>query len=268
MQARRLERVGFNVVTTAIYAFLLAPLVIVVLSALNAGTYLRFPPQGVSVRWFVEFAHSRSFMDSLGFSLRLAAIVTVVATILGTMASLWLTRVSGRFRSALQVLIIAPLAVPGILTGIALLLFFYTLGWRQTGLADLIIGHTLICVPYVVLIVGAVLARQDKTLVEAARNLGAGPLRTFWRVTLPLSKGGIICGAVFAFVTSYDDFNISLLLSGVGATPLPIQLFDYLRFSFDPTPAVAGTISIAITALVVLLVQRLIGLDALYFGKK
>ncbi len=87
-------------------------------------------------------------------------------------------------------------------------------------------------------------------------------------ITLPLSKGGIICGAVFAFVTSYDDFNISLLLSGVGATPLPIQLFDYLRFSFDPPPAVAGTISIAITAFVVLLVQRLVGLDALWFGKK
>lgn len=263
-----LGRVGFRVLTAAIYAFLLAPLVIVVLAAFNAGTYLRFPPQGLSFRWFVEFAHSRSFVGSLVFSLRLAVIVTIVATILGTLASLWLTRVSGRFRSALQVLIIAPLAVPGILTGIALLLFFYSLGWRQTGLLNLVIGHTLICVPYVVLIVGAVLARQDKTLLEAARNLGAGPVRGFWRVTLPLAKGGIICGAVFAFVTSYDDFNISLLLSGVGTTPLPIQLFDYLRFSFDPTPAVAGTISIAITAFVVLLVQRLVGLDALYFGKR
>ncbi len=179
---RGVERVSLGIIRAAIYAFLMAPLVIVVLSALNAGTYLRFPPQGLSFRWFVEFAHSRSFMNSLAFSLRLAAIVTVVATILGTMASLWLTRVSGRFRSGLQVLIIAPLAVPGILTGIALLLFFYTVGWRQTGLADLVIGHTLICVPYVVLIVGAVLARQDKSLVEAARNLGAGPLRSFWRV--------------------------------------------------------------------------------------
>lgn len=268
MPGRWVGRIGFRILTVAIYAFLLAPLVIVVLAAFNAGTYLRFPPQGLSFRWFVEFAHSRSFVGSLIFSLRLAAIVTVVATVLGTMASLWLTRVSGRVRGALQVLVIAPLAVPGILTGIALLLFFYSLGWRQTGLLNLVIGHTLICVPYVVLIVGAVLARQDATLVEAARNLGAGPLRSFWRVTLPLAKGGIICGAVFAFVTSYDDFNISLLLSGVGATPLPIQLFDYLRFSFDPTPAVAGTISIAITAFVVLLVQRLVGLDALYFGKR
>lgn len=265
---QRFERLWLGIVTGAIYVFLLTPLVIVVLSALNAGTYLRFPPQGLSFRWFVEFAHSRSFIDSLVFSLRLAAIVTAVATTLGTMASLWLARVSGAFRSALLVLIIAPLAVPGILTGIALLLFFYTLGWRQTGLPGLVIGHTLISLPYVVLIVGAVLTRQDKSLLEAARNLGAGPLRTFWRVTLPLCKGGIICGAVFAFVTSYDDFNISLLLSGVGATPLPIQLFDYLRFSFDPTPAVAGTISIAITAFVVMLVQRLVGLDALYFGKK
>jgi len=97
--------------------------------------------------------------------------------------------------------------------------------------------------------------------------LGASPARTFWRVTLPLIKGGIISGAIFAFVTSYDEFNISLLLSGVGTVvPLPIQLFDYLRFSFDPTAAVAGTISIAMALAVVLLTQRLVGLESLYLG--
>lgn len=261
---RRREQAWLNVTVGVIYAFLLAPIVVVVLAALNSGAYLRFPPEGISLRWFVAFAQSRSFTSSLTFSLRLAAVVTVVATVMGTTASLWLVRFGGRLRNALRVLMIAPLAVPGILTGIALLIFFYALGWGKTGFLGLVIGHTLICIPYVFLITSAVLVRFDRSLEEAARNLGAGALATFWRVTLPLIKGGIISGAIFAFVTSYDEFNISLLLSGVGTTPLPIELFDYLRFSFDPTAAVAGTISIAMALVVVLLTQRLVGLESLY----
>jgi len=263
---RRSERVWLNIAVVLVYAFLLAPIVIVVLAALNSGAYLRFPPEGLSFRWFAAFAQSRSFTRSLAFSLRLAAIVTVIATVAGTMASLWLVRFGGRLRTTLRLLLIAPLAVPGILTGIALLIFFYALGWGKSGFAGLILGHTLICIPYVFLIVSAVLVRFDLSLEEAARNLGASAFTTFRRVTLPLIKGGVISGAIFAFVTSYDEFNISLLLSGVGTTPLPIQLFDFLRFSFDPTAAVAGTISIAMALVVVLVTQRLVGLESLYTG--
>ncbi len=263
---RRGERVWLNAAVALVYAFLLAPIVIVVLAALNAGAYLRFPPEGLSLRWFVAFAQSRSFTRSLAFSLKLAATATVLSTVLGTMASLWLVRFGGRLRTTLRILLTAPLAVPGILTGIALLIFFYALGWGKTGFGGLVIGHTLICIPYVFLITSAVLVRFDQSLEEAARNLGASPFATFRRVTLPLIKGGVISGAIFAFVTSYDEFNISLLLSGVGNTPLPIQLFDYLRFSFDPTAAVAGTISIAMAVVVVLLTQRLVGLESLYMG--
>ena len=262
----RRERLWLTLAVVLVYAFLLAPIAVVVISALNSGAYLRFPPEGFSLRWFATFARSRSFTRSLGFSLELATIVTIVATALGTMASLWVSRSAGRFRDLLRVLLISPLAVPGIVTGIALLIFFFAVGWRRTGLVGLIIGHTLISLPYVFLITSAVLARFDRTLEEAARNLGASPPMTFWRVTLPLIKSGIISGAIFAFVASYDEFNISLLLSGVGATPLPIQLYDYLRFSFDPTAAAAGTISIGLALVVVLVTQRLVGLESLYLG--
>ena len=262
----RRERLWLTLSVVLVYAFLLLPIVVVVVSALNAGAYLRFPPEGISLRWFATFARSRSFTRSLAFSVELATIVTIVTTVLGTMASLWLFRSVARFRDLLRVLLISPLAVPGIVTGIALLIFFFAVGWRHTGLLGLIIGHSLISLPYVFLITSAVLARFDRTLEEAARNLGADQLTTFRRVTLPLIKGGIISGAIFAFVASYDEFNISLLLSGVGATPLPIQLFDYLRFSFDPTAAAAGTISIVLALVVVLVTQRLVGLESLYLG--
>jgi putative spermidine/putrescine transport system permease protein len=261
------ERVWLNLTAAALYVFLLAPVAIVVLAALNAGTYLRFPPEGVSLRWFQAFAASRTMVRSFKFSVELGSIVTVIATLIGTCASLWLVRFSGRFRTVMRLLMIAPIAVPGILTGIALLIYFYAVGWgKNGGLWELVVGHTLICIPYVVLIVSAVLTRFDRSLEDAARNLGAGPLATFRRVTLPLIKGAVISGAIFAFVTSYDEFNISLLLHGVGTVPLPIELFDYLRFSFDPTLAVAGTISIAMAVLVVLITERLVGLEALYLG--
>jgi len=196
----------------------------------------------------------------------LAALATVLATLLGTGAALYVSRSRGRLLDLVRLLMIAPLPVPGILTGIALLLFFYALGIGTKGLVGLIVGHTLSCLPFVFLIVSSVLVSFDRGLEEAARNLGAGPWRTFYRVTLPIIKGGVLSGATFAFITSYDEFNISLLLHGVGTTPLPIQLFDFLRFSFDPTAAVAGTISIVMALIVVVITERLVGLESLYAG--
>jgi putative spermidine/putrescine transport system permease protein len=257
---------ALRVVVVLIYAFLLAPIVIVVVAAFNSGAYLTFPPEGFSLRWFETFVRSRSFTRSLYFSLELAALATVLSTTLGTAAALYVTRARGRLLDLVRLLMIAPLPVPGILTGIALLIFFYAVGVGTKGFPELVVGHTLICLPFVFLVVTAVLIGFDRTLEEAARNLGAGPWTTFRRVTLPLIKGGVISGAIFAFITSYDEFNISLLLHGVGSTPLPIQLFDFLRFSFDPTAAVAGTISIGMALVVVLITQRLVGLESLYFG--
>jgi putative spermidine/putrescine transport system permease protein len=257
---------ALRITVVLIYAFLLAPIVIVVVAAFNSGAYLTFPPEGFSLRWFETFVRSRSFTRSLYFSLELATLATVLSTALGTAAALYVTRARGRLLDLVRLLMIAPLPVPGILTGIALLIFFYAVGLGTKGFPELVIGHTLICLPFVFLVVTAVLVGFDRTLEEAARNLGAGPWTTFRRVTLPLIKGGVISGAIFAFITSYDEFNISLLLHGVGTTPLPIQLFDFLRFSFDPTAAVAGTISIAMALVVVLITQRLVGLESLYFG--
>jgi putative spermidine/putrescine transport system permease protein len=257
---------ALRITVVLIYAFLLAPIVIIVVAAFNSGAYLTFPPEGFSLRWFETFVRSRSFTRSLYFSLELATLATVLSTALGTAAALYVTRARGRLLDLVRLLMIAPLPVPGILTGIALLIFFYAVGLGTKGFPELVIGHTLICLPFVFLVVTAVLVGFDRTLEEAARNLGAGPWTTFRRVTLPLIKGGVISGAIFAFITSYDEFNISLLLHGVGTTPLPIQLFDFLRFSFDPTAAVAGTISIAMALVVVLITQRLVGLESLYFG--
>ena len=212
----RSERLWLRLAVVLLYGFLLAPIAIVVLAALNSGAYLRFPPEGFSLRWFAAFARSRSFTQSLAFSLELATIVTLIATGLGTMASLWLSRSTGAGRDLLRVLVVSPLAVPGILTGIALLIFFYALGWTKTGLGGLVIGHTLLTLPYVFLITSAVLARFDQTLEEAARNLGASPARTFWRVTLPLIKPIMLVVVLFSMIATFADFQLIYVLTRGG----------------------------------------------------
>ncbi|HVB10481.1 MAG TPA: ABC transporter permease [Bacillota bacterium] len=255
-----------GVAVGAVCVFLLLPIVVVILTAFNAGSYLRFPPQGFSLRWFVSFAHNSTFTSSFLFSLELAALATALAAVLGTLGALFAVRHAGRWANALRLLMVAPLELPAILTGVALLIFFYGIRLRTQGLMTLLIGHTLICIPFVFLAVSVVLTHFDTNLEEAARSLGADGWRTFLRVTLPLIKVGIVSGATLAFVSSFGEFPISLLLSGVQATPLPLQLFDYLRFSFDPTAAAVGTVNIALTVSVVLLTERWVGLESLYRG--
>jgi putative spermidine/putrescine transport system permease protein len=255
-----------SLLVTLIYLFLIVPIVIVILAALNAGNYLAFPPQGISLRWFIRAAETAPFVRSFLFSLKLAGWVTAVSTVLGTMAALYVVRHSRRFRDALQIAILAPLQFPAILTGIALLIFFLATGIGTRGMRAMFIGHTLVALPYVFLTVSAVLVVFDRSLEEAARSLGAGPLVSFAQITLPLIKGGVISGALFAFITSFDQFPISLLLVSVGNTPLPIQLFDYLRFSFDPTAAAVSSVSVLMSVAIVLLVDRLVGLQAVSWG--
>lgn len=264
MELTRRGQLALDAVVTLLYLFLLAPIVIVVIAAFNSGEYLRFPPEGFSLRWFRALATSDTFIDAFLFSLQLAVIVTILSTVIGTAAALYIVRHAGWTRTPLQLLMISPLPVPAILTGIALLIFFYTTDIIRSSFTHLVIGHTLVCLPYVFLTVSTVLVGFDRTLEEAARSLGAGPITTFFRITLPILKSGILSGAVFAFIISFDEFPISLLLSGVGNTPLPVQLFDYLRFSFDPTAAAVSTVTIVMTVIVVLVTERLVGLESLY----
>jgi putative spermidine/putrescine transport system permease protein len=167
-------------------------------------------------------------------------------------------RVPGaRFLSAL---FLSPLMLPAILTGLALFQFYVILdvGRTYTGL---LIGHIVVTIPYVIRTTTALLHNFDRSVEEAARNLGAGELATFWYITLPLIRPGVIAGSVFAFIVSFDQFPVSLFLVKPGIVTLPIQLFNYLKYSFDPTVAAAATVSIALSVTVVLLLERTIGLQ-------
>jgi putative spermidine/putrescine transport system permease protein len=250
----------------AVYAFLVLPISIIVLMSLNAGEFLAFPPQGLSLRWFGALFKNEAFMRAIQTSLMLAAIATVCSCAIGTAAALYVVRHATRLREALRMLLMLPLMLPEILTAIALLFFLYATGIGTRTMFGLVVGHVLVTLPYVFTNVASSLYNQDASLEQAARSLGASPWRAFVRVTLPLIKPGIITGALFAFVISFDLFNMSLLLKGIGMTTLPLQLFDYLRWDFDPTAAAVSTLSIVLTLAVVVWVDRVVGLRSLRFG--
>lgn len=256
----------FTAIVVLLYFFLLAPIVIIVLAAFNSGEYLKFPPEGFSLRWFVKFAHDGPFVRAFWFSLQLATATTILSTLIGGTAAFYVVRHASRFRDMLRLMVISPLQLPGILTGIALLIFFYSSGLGTRGMRALLLGHTLVSLPYVFLTISTVLVGFDRSLEEAARSLGASPFVTFRRVTLPLIKGGVISGGLFAFITSFDQFPISLLLVSVGNTTLPLQLFDYLRFSFDPTAAAVSTLSVLMSVGIVVLIHKLVGLESIAWG--
>jgi putative spermidine/putrescine transport system permease protein len=278
MAQRRIGHRLYLALVVLVYLFLLTPLVIVVWASFNSGEYLTFPPEGFSFRWYVKFFNSASFMGSLWFSLKLALLCTLCSTLLGTAVALYVVRFAGRWRDHLRLFIIMPLLLPEILTAIALLFFYYNIEAVLSGIGlglfsgafrhsflGLLIGHVLITLPFVFLGISASLYNFDMSLEEAARSLGADRFTTFRRITLPLIKPGIIAGALLAFIISFDLFNISLLLKGVGVATLPIQLFDYVSWDFDPTAAAVSSVSIAITLVAILVTERLVGLHSLRF---
>lgn len=250
---------------TAIYLFLMAPILLIVVLSLNSGEFLLFPIEGVSLRWFGELYASTQFMKAILTSLQVAGIATFVSGILGTAAAIYCVRHAGRLRGVLRLYIMLPLLIPEILTAIALLFYMYQIGIGTSYSIGLQIGHIVITLPYVFMNVATSLFNFDNSVEEAARSLGASPLTTFRRITLPLIKPGVITGCLFAFIISFDIFNISLLLKGVGTTTLPIQLFDYLRWDFDPTAAAVSSISIVMTLVAILILDRFVGLRSLRF---
>jgi putative spermidine/putrescine transport system permease protein len=248
-----------------VYAFLMAPIALVVLLSLNSGEFLAFPMQGVSLRWFVALADNPRFVQAILYSLRIAVVSMVVNGIIGTLAAIAVSRVSGALREPLRLFMTGPLLLPEILTAIALLFFFYQIGIGDRYSIAIQIGHIVATFPYVFLNVSSALFNFDRRQEEAARSLGASPWMTFRRITLPALKPGIITGCLFALVISFDIFNISLLLKSLGRNTLPLELFDYLRFNFDPTAAAIASISILITFAAIALLDRFVGLRSLRF---
>lgn len=260
MASGRLAERGFRALILLLYLFLLAPMAMIVLASLTGGEIMKVPPEGLSFKWYKAFFQRQDLVDSLVVSLRVAAITAIATGLMALGAALFAHRLSARRAALFQTGMTLPLLVPELLTAIGLLFFLYQIGLGKT-FTGLQIGHALIAFPYAYVSISAAMRQVDPAMEEASGSLGATPWQTFRRVTLPLIMPGVVMGCVFAFITSFDLYTMSLLMKPIGGNTLPLALFDFLTYEFRPTAAAAATLSIILSALAVALIQRLVGLQ-------
>lgn len=243
---RRTTRGALAVLAGLTVLYLIAPVFVVVPISFGESSYLDFPPENLSMRWYSNYFEDTSWVDSTLASLKIGLLVTVLSVVLGTLAALGMVRGRYPLRGAVAGLVLAPVLVPYVIVGLAVYAAFLRAGLTQTTLGFVLI-HTCLAVPYVVINVSAALFSFDRTLELAAMSLGAGPVGAFVRVTLPIIAPSVLTGALFAFVTSFDEVVTSVFLSGPELTTLPVQMWSGVRVTIDPTVAAVSSMLLLVT---------------------
>lgn len=249
----------FGALTAIAVVFLVAPSLIVLLTSFTASYSLKFPPQGLSLRWYAALADAEQMQHAAWNSLVVATWTTLISVVLGTAAALAIAGNRSRWALALDVLFMSPLVLPALAFGFAALVYVYLLGFRPS-IPFLVLGHVVVCVPFVLRTSIAALSQLDPALLDASRSLGAGEWTTFRRVTLPLIGRGVGAGAFLAFMASFDNVPVSLFLADERTEVLPIHLWQQIETNLDVrTAAVSGLIVLA-TLVLMVLAERLAGL--------
>ena len=233
--------------------FLVVPTLIIVPMGFSSSQILTFPPPGWSLQWYEKMLTDRQWTTGFLNSFQVATVTAIVSTVLGTLAALGMVR--GRFpgKSLANALILSPLIVPVIV--IAIGMFSLYVRWKITGsIVGLVAAHSALAIPFVMINVATGLRTLDRNLEMAAQNLGAGPGRTFMRVTFPLILPGVLTGALFAFLTSWDEVVVAIFLTTAKFRTLPVEMWEQVRQVVDPTVAAVATMVLAVTTTVLLLV--------------
>lgn len=239
-----------------VYAIVYLPIGLVVLTAFNEATITTLPIEGYSLKWFAALLDNPRTLQSLWTSIQVGVLAALAATALGLSAALAVLRYEFPGRRAFLGLMTLPMLAPGIVLGVALLLFARQVGF-QTGFTALVLGHTLLALPYCTFIIIASLARFDRTLEDAARGLGAAEWRVLWRVTIPSILPGIVGALLFGFTISIGEFVVSFFLTSAGTTTLPIRIYSIVKVGITPEINAVSTLILGVTVLLAILAFRL-----------
>ncbi len=261
--SRTLGRLALKATAGLTMAYILTPLFFVTWLAFFAQEIPSFPPEGYSLRWFAAIPGNDRFVSGFVLSLQVAIVATLIGLAIGVPAAVCLVRSRVPGREAISSVLLLPLVVPGIVLGIALYVFHVEAEIRTElpvlgSLGGLVAGHVLIVIPWTVRLVTASLAGMDRSVEEAAQSLGANRLTTFRRVTLPGILPGIVAAALFGFVSSFGNLEMSLFLVGPGRTTLPIAILQYLEWKIDPTIAAVSVVQIVLIGGAMLLTDRFV----------
>jgi len=233
------------------YGFLYLPLVIVVVYSFN-DSRLNAEWVGFTLDWYRKLAANNEMLLAAGNSLLIALVASLVSTVLGTLAGVAMHRYRLRL---LPILVLTPIAIPEILMGVSLLIFFVLLNFTL-GLVSVALAHIAFCIGFVAIVVRARLSGMDESLVEAARDCGASPPRAFLHVTLPLIMPGVIAGALMAFTLSIDDFVITFFTAGAGTVTLPLQIYSMIKIAVTPEVNAVSTLLMLLTLLLIVVASK------------
>ena len=240
--------------------YLALPLLVVIAISFTTTEYLKFPPEGLTLRWYWNVVGDPTFVEAFVVSSQLAAAATMMALLLGVPAALVLARRQFPGSRALSALFLSPLVLPSIVLGVAILQYASALGFARSFWA-LFVGHVVLVTPYVIRTALASLSGMESALEEAAMDLGATPLQTFFLVTLPQIKPGVIAGALFAFINSWINVEVSIFNSTAQLVTIPVKLFNYIQFSIDPTLAAVSATTIYVAILAVVAIDLAVGIE-------
>ena len=262
---RFLDDASFVMVLVAVAAaifYIVVPLLVALSMSFDSRSYLGpFPPPGLSLQYYERFFTTELFVRGLGNSLLLATLATVITGIAGTLAAIVISEYEFPGKNLLSALFLSPLMVPAVVVGFGLLMFITAFLGLHNGFARLLAGHVIITMPYMIRTTVAGLTGISPSLREAAFALGANERQAFWDITFPLAKTGIVAGCIFAFATSLDDVAVSLFLYDPDSMTLPVALLTYMRSKFDLSVAAAAVFLAGITAVLVFVLDRWVGLD-------
>ena len=248
----RRRPIGLWAAALAGYAFLYVPLLIVVVYSFN-DSRLNAEWVGFTFGWYDKLFHNQDMLLAAGNSLLIGLTASAVSTVLGTMAGLAMYRYRNRL---LSILVLAPIAIPEILMGVSLLIFFVLLN-LTLGLVSVALAHIAFCIGFVAIVVRARMAGMDESQVEAARDCGASPLNAFRYVTLPLIMPGVIAGALMAFTLSIDDFVITFFTAGAGTVTLPLQIYSMIKIAVTPEVNAISTLLMLLTLALIIVASKL-----------
>jgi putative spermidine/putrescine transport system permease protein len=252
--------IPFRITVGFLYLFLLAPILIVLPLSFSNDNYLTFPPQSWGLRWYAAMFSHQGLINAFWVSLGVASVVTVLALLAGVPAAYAIRRLEFRGRDFVMNLFTAPLLLPSIVLGLAILLVFVQARLLGT-FTGLIIAHLIVTTPYVIRIMVTAFSTLPPSVEEAATMLGASPLTVFRRITLPLMLPGFVASAALSFLLSFDEVVISLFITGPRLRTLPVEIFDYVESRTDPMTAAVSVVLVAATLLVIFLIERTLGLS-------
>lgn len=252
----RLEELTLQTVVTVVFAFLLLPVLIVILTSFTIQSFPAIPQEGVSLKWYEQLLAGQKLLDALTVSLLVATASAVLSAIIGTIAAVGFVRGEFPYKEQISTIMLLPMIISPVITGIALVRYFSTIE-LPSGFPALILGHTVLSLPYVFLLVRSELVTYNQDLERASRVLGADPVTTFRHVTGPIISPSILAGAFIAFVVSFGEFTATQFLISPGTSTVPVVIYTMLRTGLTPTINALSVVLIIVMLIVALSSRKL-----------